>query len=101
VKEAEKVLVAVGRAPRRGIGLEKTKIELERGFVKVNEAQETAEPGVFAIGDIVAGLPQLAHVGAMSGMVAMAKIAGASTGRCGAIGFRLHLYRAADRQRGP
>ena len=42
----------------------------------MNEAQETAEPGVFAIGDIVAGLPQLAHVGAMSGMVAMAKIAG-------------------------
>jgi dihydrolipoamide dehydrogenase len=42
----------------------------------VNEAQETAEPGVFAIGDIVADLPQLAHVGAMSGMVAVAKIAG-------------------------
>ncbi len=77
VKEAEKVLVAVGRGPlTSGIGLEKTKVELERGLVKVNEAQETAEPGVFAIGDIVAGLPQLAHVGAMSGMVAMAKIAG-------------------------
>jgi dihydrolipoamide dehydrogenase len=77
VKEAEKVLVAVGRGPlTSGIGLEKTKVELERGFVKVGEAQETAEPGVYAIGDIVAGLPQLAHVGAMSGMVAMAKIAG-------------------------
>jgi dihydrolipoamide dehydrogenase len=77
VKEAEKVLVAVGRAGLTGdIGLEKTKVELERGLVKVGEAQETAEPGVFAIGDIVAGLPQLAHVGAMSGMVAMAKIAG-------------------------
>jgi dihydrolipoyl dehydrogenase len=77
VKEAEKVLVAVGRGPLTGgIGLEKTKVELDRGFVKVGEAQETAEPGVFAIGDIVAGLPQLAHVGAMSGMVAMAKIAG-------------------------
>jgi dihydrolipoamide dehydrogenase len=77
VKEAEKVLVAVGRGPlTSGIGLEKTKVELERGFVKVNETQETAEPGVYAIGDIVAGLPQLAHVGAMSGMVAMAKIAG-------------------------
>ena len=76
-KEAEKVLVAVGRGPlTNGIGLEKTRVELERGSVKVNEAQETAEPGVFAIGDIVAGLPQLAHVGAMSGMVAMAKIAG-------------------------
>ena len=77
VKEAEKVLVAVGRAPRtEGIGLEKTRAELDRGFVKVNEAQETAEAGVFAVGDIVAGLPQLAHVGMMSGMVAMAKIAG-------------------------
>ena len=76
-KEAEKVLVAVGRAPRTaGLGLEKTKVELDRGFVKVDGAQETAEPGVFAIGDIVAGLPQLAHVGGMSGMVAAAKIAG-------------------------
>jgi dihydrolipoamide dehydrogenase len=76
-KEAEKVLVAVGRAPRTTeLGLEKTKTELDRGFVKVDEAQQTAEPGVFAIGDIVAGLPQLAHVGMMSGMVAAAKIAG-------------------------
>ena len=77
VKEAEKVLVAVGRAGRTdNIGAETTRIELERGLIKVSEAQETAEPGVFAIGDIVAGLPQLAHVGAMSGMVAAAKIAG-------------------------
>jgi dihydrolipoamide dehydrogenase len=77
VKEAEKVLVAVGRAGlTNNIGVEKSKIELERGFIKVDDAQETAEPGVFAIGDIVAGLPQLAHVGAMAGMVAVAKIAG-------------------------
>jgi dihydrolipoamide dehydrogenase len=76
-KEAEKVLVAVGRAPRTAnLGIEKTRVELDRGFVKVNEAQETAEPDVFAIGDIVAGLPQLAHVGAMAGMIAAAKIAG-------------------------
>jgi dihydrolipoamide dehydrogenase len=78
VKEAEKVLIAVGRAPRTAdVGLAKTKVELDRGFVKVDESQQTAEPGVFAIGDIVAGLPQLAHVGMMSGMVAVAKIAGA------------------------
>jgi len=77
IKEAEKLLVAVGRAGRTaGIGVERTRIELEDGLIKVNQAQETAEPGVFAIGDIVAGLPQLAHVGAMSGMVAAAKIAG-------------------------
>jgi dihydrolipoamide dehydrogenase len=76
-KEAEKILVAVGRGPRTtDVGIEKTKIELDRGFVKVNEEQETAEPGIYAIGDIVAGLPQLAHVGAMSGIVAVSKIAG-------------------------
>lgn len=76
-KEAEKVLVAVGRSPRtEDVGIDKTKIELDRGFVKVNEAQETAEPGVYAVGDIVAGFPQLAHVGSMSGIVAVTKIAG-------------------------
>ena len=76
-KEAEKVLVAVGRAPRtEGIGLETTKIKPERGFIKVNEWMQTDEPGINAIGDIVAGLPQLAHVGAMAGMVVAAKIAG-------------------------
>jgi dihydrolipoyl dehydrogenase len=76
-KDAEKVLVAVGRAPRtEGVGLDKTKAKLERGFVHVNEWMETAEPGVYAIGDIVAGLPQLAHVGAMCGIVAVTKIAG-------------------------
>jgi dihydrolipoamide dehydrogenase len=77
IKEAEKLLVAVGRTGRTAnIGVERTRIEMEGGLIKVNQAQETAEPGVFAIGDIVAGLPQLAHVGAMSGMVAAAKIAG-------------------------
>jgi dihydrolipoamide dehydrogenase len=77
VKEAEKVLVAVGRAPRtEGIGLDKTKIKPERGFIRVNEWMQTEEPGVYAIGDIVAGLPQLAHTGSMAGMVVAAKIAG-------------------------
>jgi dihydrolipoamide dehydrogenase len=77
VKEAEKVLVAVGRSPRtEGVGLEKTKIAPERGFIKTNEWMQTDEPGIYAIGDIVAGLPQLAHVGAMAGMVVAAKIAG-------------------------
>jgi len=76
-KEAERVLVAVGRGPRtEGIGLEKTKIKPERGFIKVDEYMQTDEPGVYAIGDIVAGMPQLAHSGSMSGLVATAKIAG-------------------------
>lgn len=75
--EAEKVLIAIGRAPRAGnIGLEKTKIKAERGFIQTNEWMQTAEPGIYAIGDIVAGFPQLAHVGSMQGMVAVAKIAG-------------------------
>jgi len=76
-KEAEKVLIAVGRGPRTAdVGADKTKIQLDRGFVPVNEWMETAEPGVYAIGDIVAGLPQLAHVGAMCGVVVASKLAG-------------------------
>jgi dihydrolipoamide dehydrogenase len=77
VKEADKVLIAVGRSPRTdNIDIDKTKIELDRGFIQTNEAMETAEPGVFAIGDIVSGMPQLAHSGSMAGMIAVAKIAG-------------------------
>ncbi|MGB7723509.1 MAG: dihydrolipoyl dehydrogenase [Bryobacteraceae bacterium] len=75
--EAEKLLVAVGRQPNtENIGLEHTKVELDRGFIKVNPYQQTAEPGVYAIGDVVAGTPQLAHVATMEGMVAVAHMAG-------------------------
>jgi len=74
---ADMLLVAVGRkALTENIGLETTKIELDRGFVKVNAYQQTAEPGVYAIGDIVAGTPQLAHVATAEGMVAVGHIAG-------------------------
>ena len=75
--EAECLLVAVGRKPNTDkLGLEGTKVELDRGFVKVDSMQRTGEPGVYAIGDIVAGTPQLAHVATMEGMVAVAHIAG-------------------------
>ena len=75
--EAEKILIAVGRKPLTdAVGLEKTKIQTDRGFVKTDEWMQTAEPGVYAIGDIVLGTPQLAHVGAMEGIVAVSKIAG-------------------------
>jgi dihydrolipoamide dehydrogenase len=75
--EAEKILIGIGRKPlTENVGLEKTKIQSERGFVKTNEWMQTAEPGVYAIGDIVLGTPQLAHVGAMEGIVAVSKIAG-------------------------
>jgi len=70
-------LVAIGRAPRTyDVGLDKTSIQVDRGFVPTNEWMETTEPGVYAIGDVVAGLPQLAHVGAMSGLVVAAKLSG-------------------------
>ncbi|MGO9642472.1 MAG: dihydrolipoyl dehydrogenase, partial [Candidatus Acidiferrales bacterium] len=75
--DAEKILIAVGRAPNTaGVGLEKTKIKTERGFVHTDEWMETAEPGVYAVGDIIAGFPQLAHVAFMQGIVAVAHIAG-------------------------
>lgn len=75
--EAEKILIAVGRKPRTdNLGLEKSRIEADRGFIRTNQWMETAEPGIYAIGDIVLGTPQLAHVGAMEGIVAVSKIAG-------------------------
>ena len=75
--EAEKLLVAVGRKPNTdNIGLENTKIQLDRGFIKVDQYQCTAEPGIYAIGDVVAGTPQLAHVATREGMIAVAHMAG-------------------------
>lgn len=76
-KQAEKVLVAVGRSPRTaGIDLEKTNIKPDRGFIMTNEWMETTEQGIYAIGDIVGGMPQLAHVGSMAGLVVAARMAG-------------------------
>jgi dihydrolipoamide dehydrogenase len=76
-KQAEKVLVAVGRSPRTAdIGLDKTNIKPDRGFVMTNEWMETTEPGVYAIGDIVGGMPLLAHSGSMAGLVVAARLAG-------------------------
>jgi dihydrolipoamide dehydrogenase len=75
--EVESLLVAVGRKPNtEHVGLENTKVETDRGFIKVNGFQQTAEPGVYAIGDVVAGTPQLAHVATAEGLVAIGHIAG-------------------------
>jgi dihydrolipoamide dehydrogenase len=74
---ADAILIAIGRKPNtENIGLEGTKVELDRGFVKVDPYQRTGEPGVYAIGDIVAGTPQLAHVATAEGMVAIGHMAG-------------------------
>jgi dihydrolipoamide dehydrogenase len=58
----DKVLIAIGRRPNNeNLGLENTAIKLsEKGFVAVNGQQRTAEPHIFAIGDL-AGEPMLAH----------------------------------------
>jgi dihydrolipoamide dehydrogenase len=76
--EAEKILIAVGRKPNTdNVGLEKVpRVQVERGFIKVNQWMQTGEPGIYAVGDVVAGLPQLAHSGMMEGIVAVATIAG-------------------------
>lgn len=75
-REAEIVLSAVGITPNlEQLGLEELGIELENGKVKVNEFYQTNVPGVYAIGDIVAG-PALAHVASAEGIVCVEKIAG-------------------------
>jgi len=75
--DAETCLVAVGRVPNTAnLGLEKTRVKLERGFVKTNGFQQTDEPGIYAIGDIVANSPLLAHVASMEGIVAVTHAAG-------------------------
>jgi len=62
VERYERVLVAVGRRPNTAqLGLEQTRIERDqRGFIVCDQQQRTAEPNIFAIGDI-AGEPMLAH----------------------------------------
>ena len=78
--QAEKLLLAVGRKPMtENCGLEKSKAKLERGFVLTGPNMETDEKGLYAIGDIVAGMPQLAHAAMMEGIVAVTHIAGKPT----------------------
>ncbi len=81
---AAMLLLAVGRGPvTDGLNLESTKVELDRGYVKVDDAMATAEPGVFAIGDMVAlpdrGHPQLAHVASAEGIGVAERLAGKGT----------------------
>lgn len=61
--EVDTVLVAVGRRPvTENLGLHTVRTETDRGFVVTDpETMQTSEPGVFAVGDIVAGTPGLAH----------------------------------------
>jgi dihydrolipoyl dehydrogenase len=58
----DRVLVSVGRKPNSAVpGLDKTRVKVgARGFIEVDEARRTAEPSIYAIGDVV-GEPMLAH----------------------------------------
>lgn len=73
----DKVLVCVGRKPNSsGLGLNCTKVEIDnKGFIQVDEQLRTAEPTIFAIGDLVPG-PMLAHKASHEGRVAAQVIAG-------------------------
>ena len=73
----DRVLVSVGRKPNSAVpGLEKTKVKVgQRGFIEVDEARRTAEPTIYAIGDVV-GEPMLAHKASHEARVAIDSIHG-------------------------
>ncbi len=73
----DRVLVSVGRAPNsENLGLENTKVQLdEKGFIKINAQQQTADPAIFAIGDIAGGV-MLAHKASKEARIAVENIIG-------------------------
>ncbi|HEX9670128.1 MAG TPA: dihydrolipoyl dehydrogenase [Thermoanaerobaculia bacterium] len=74
--EAELLLVAIGRRPvTEDLGLEALGIQLDRGYVQVNEFMQTAAPHIYAIGDVVP-TPWLAHVASSEGILAVEHMAG-------------------------
>ena len=85
--EVDVVLMAVGRGPNtEGVGLESTQAKVDRGFVTVDlTTMQTADATLYAVGDIVAGTPQLAHAGFAEGMAAVTHIA---TGRPHPVDYR-------------
>ena len=79
VQQFSRVLVSVGRRPNSdGLGLENTKVQIDKqGFVVVDAQRRTAEPHIWAVGD-VAGQPMLAHKAAHEGKTAVEAIAGSN-----------------------
>ncbi len=71
------ILVAIGRMPYlENLGLENTKVNVNpRGMIEVNEFYETAEPNIFAIGDVIA-TAWLAHLASKEGIVVVERSAG-------------------------
>src|SRR3954462_3497463 len=82
----DRVLVAVGRTPNSNdLGLENTKVTLdEKGFIKVNDQQQTTDPAIYAIGDIAGGV-LLAHKASREGRIAVEVITGESSSAQGVI----------------
>jgi dihydrolipoamide dehydrogenase len=73
---AERVIMAVGIVGNvEDIGLDKTAVKVDRGHIEINEWSETAEPGVYAIGDVT-GPPWLAHKASHEGVICVEKIVG-------------------------
>ncbi len=85
--EVDVVLVSVGRGPNTDdVGLDTVSAKVDGGFVEVDPAtMQTAQQGLYAVGDIVAGTPQLAHVGFAEGMSAVTHIA---TGEARPVDYR-------------
>jgi dihydrolipoamide dehydrogenase len=74
--KAEKLLMAVGIVGNiESIGLEKTKVKIEKNHILTNKQMQTDEPGIFAIGDVT-GAPWLAHKASHEGIIAAEVIAG-------------------------
>jgi len=73
---SEYVLVSIGRTPlTSAMGLENTKVVLDKGFVKINQFMQTDESNIYAIGDCV-NTPWLAHVASKEGLIAANHMAG-------------------------
>jgi dihydrolipoamide dehydrogenase len=73
---AEMLLLGVGRKPKSdAFGLEKIGVAMEKGFVKVDDAYRTSQPGIWAIGDVVGKAP-LAHVASHEAIAAVETMAG-------------------------
>jgi dihydrolipoyl dehydrogenase len=73
----DRVLVSIGRRPNSAVpGLDRTRVTVNaRGFIDVDPARRTAEPSIYAIGDVV-GEPMLAHKASHEGRVAVEAISG-------------------------
>ena len=84
VVRADYLLVATGRGPvTAGLDVERVGLELEGGYIKVDQLYATNVPGISAIGDVVTlggpGHPQLAHVSSAEGVIAAERVAGHET----------------------